>query len=137
MDAQRFHNFGTRPLQVTLTISVDSAAASQIADSLEKVIERAIRQVAGAGTVRKDSIAPAVPGPLPPGAAEPLLIRSRQAAKLLGISERTLWSLRNSEKAPRPIQFGNAVRWNLEELWGWVAAGCPGRAEWEKMSNSR
>ena len=59
-----------------------------------------------------------------------LLIDNREAAKLLRVSERTLWRMWNEEQMPAPIRIGRAVRWNYEELREWVAAGCPPRKDW-------
>jgi len=43
------------------------------------------------------------------------LIDERKAARLLGISPRTLWTLRKSGKIPA-IQIGRLVRYSLEDL---------------------
>jgi len=34
-------------------------------------------------------------------------------------------------KLPRPLKIGGAVRWRLDEIRAWLAAGCPNRQEWE------
>jgi predicted DNA-binding transcriptional regulator AlpA len=54
-----------------------------------------------------------------------LLIDSKQAAKLLKVSERTLWSMHHTGAMPPPIRIGRAVRWGLETLKKWVEEGCP------------
>jgi excisionase family DNA binding protein len=59
-----------------------------------------------------------------------LLIDSRQAAKLLGISERTLWEMWNTGQMPRPIRIGRVVRFAYEELRAWVNAGGPPQENW-------
>jgi excisionase family DNA binding protein len=59
-----------------------------------------------------------------------LLIDSRQAAKLLSISERTLWGMWNDGKMPKPIRIGQAVRFAYEELQAWVNAGGPPQENW-------
>ncbi|GAG12676.1 unnamed protein product, partial [marine sediment metagenome] len=33
----------------------------------------------------------------------------------------------------RPVHFGRAVRWPVEELKAWLAAGAPERSKWETM----
>ncbi len=63
-------------------------------------------------------------GQKPPENLE-LLISSRQAAKLLKISERTLWRMQNDKEIPAPIRIGRAVRWDVQALKAWVSAGCP------------
>jgi excisionase family DNA binding protein len=60
-----------------------------------------------------------------------LLIDSREAAKLLKISEKTLWSMWNEGKMPKPIRIGKAVRFSYEELQAWVNAGGPPQKEWK------
>ncbi|MEN1704602.1 MAG: helix-turn-helix domain-containing protein [Planctomycetota bacterium] len=49
----------------------------------------------------------------------PLLVSEREAAKLLAISPRTLWSLRQSGEIPC-IRIGRAVRYSVAELSAWV-----------------
>jgi excisionase family DNA binding protein len=49
----------------------------------------------------------------------PLLIRSREAAKLLGYSERKLWTLTKEGKIPC-VREGGTVRYRVETLRAWV-----------------
>ncbi len=65
--------------------------------------------------------------------AASLALAARDVARLLGISERHLWSLNASGNCPRPIRMGRSVRWRRDELKAWVAAGCPSRENWEAM----
>lgn len=60
-----------------------------------------------------------------------LLIDMKAAAKLLDLSERTVWGMANSGRMPKPIKIGRAVRWSHEELRAWVNAGCPPLDEWK------
>jgi excisionase family DNA binding protein len=53
------------------------------------------------------------------------LIDSKQAAKLLKVSERTLWRMHHDGEMPPPIRIGRAVRWSLETLRKWVEEGVP------------
>ncbi len=51
----------------------------------------------------------------------PLLLTSRQAAKALAISERTLWGL-TAPRGPIPVvPIGRAIRYALEDLRDFVA----------------
>jgi excisionase family DNA binding protein len=51
---------------------------------------------------------------------EPILLTSRQAAKLLSIGERTLWRL--SHDGPIPlIKIGKSVRYDRRDLLAWIA----------------
>jgi predicted DNA-binding transcriptional regulator AlpA len=63
----------------------------------------------------------------------PLALAAADVAKMLGISERHLWALNSSGRLPRPLRLGRAVRWPVEELREWLAAGAPERSRWENM----
>jgi prophage regulatory protein len=65
-------------------------------------------------------------------AKEPLLLDTKQVAKLLNIGERTLWRYWNSGRVPKPIKIGGAVRWQAAELREWIDAGCPTTEVWMK-----
>lgn len=52
--------------------------------------------------------------------AEPLLVNSREAARLLSLSERSLWSLSASGEIPR-IKVNKCVRYSVEDLRDWIA----------------
>jgi excisionase family DNA binding protein len=62
-----------------------------------------------------------------------LAISACELAERLGISERHVWALHSSGRLPRPIRFGRAVRWPVQEIEEWLAAGAPGRSHWEEM----
>jgi predicted DNA-binding transcriptional regulator AlpA len=32
---------------------------------------------------------------------------------------------------PKPVRIGHSVRWSVEEIKRWIAAGAPCRVEWE------
>jgi prophage regulatory protein len=55
----------------------------------------------------------------------PLLLSGKIVAERLGISMRTLWRLRAAGKLPAPVRLGGSVRWRVNEIDSWVAAGCP------------
>lgn len=52
---------------------------------------------------------------------EQILLTAKQAAKLLAISERTLWQLTSDGQLPA-IRFGRIVRYDLADLRAFVAA---------------
>lgn len=64
-------------------------------------------------------------------------IDAGQLADMLGLSVRTVRRLDSSGKLPRPLRIGGAVRWSLEEISSWMAAGCPDRQKWENLQNQR
>lgn len=56
--------------------------------------------------------------------ATPLLVGSAEAAGLLAISPRKLWSLMRCDAVPHR-RVGRLVRYVPAELAAWVDAGCP------------
>jgi excisionase family DNA binding protein len=50
-----------------------------------------------------------------------LALRPREAAKALGISERTLWSLTKANRIPH-ARLGRAIIYSVEGLRGWLKA---------------
>jgi excisionase family DNA binding protein len=63
---------------------------------------------------------------------EPVLLSARQVAKLLQISQRTLWRLLSAGAIISPVKLGRSVRWRKDELIQWVADGCPIRHKLDK-----
>lgn len=47
------------------------------------------------------------------------LLTARQTAKLLRISERTLWSLTNAKRIPH-LRIGRALRFDLRDTDTWI-----------------
>lgn len=67
---------------------------------------------------------------------QPLTVTAREAARLLGISERHLWTmLHDGRLGPQPMRFGRAVRWNRAEIEAWLSAGAPSRDDWQSSRN--
>ena len=54
-----------------------------------------------------------------------LLIAAEEVARLMGISERTLWRLLSAGKIPKPLHVGRSARWRLAEVREWIDRGCP------------
>jgi excisionase family DNA binding protein len=53
-----------------------------------------------------------------------LLVKPKQAAAMLGIGERTLWSLTKCGALPSR-RIGRSVRYCPTEVRAWIEAGCP------------
>lgn len=49
----------------------------------------------------------------------------RGVATLLGCSARHVYRLADAGRMPLPVKLGALVRWNLQDLEDWLAAGCP------------
>jgi len=59
------------------------------------------------------------------GDALQVFVTARQLAVMLQVSRRTLWRLRSTGKIPKPMRVGGIVRWKLDDILEWMAAGCP------------
>ena len=62
-----------------------------------------------------------------------LLITGVEAAATLGVSRAHFYRMHNQGKVPMPVRLGGSVRWRVEELRAWIAAGMPSRREWNAM----
>lgn len=58
-------------------------------------------------------------------AVEPMLGTAADVAKLLDLSERTVWRLLSAKRLPEPLRIGGSVRWRLDQVRQWISAGCP------------
>lgn len=56
----------------------------------------------------------------------PILISADELAKLMQVSERTLWRLLSAGKVPQPVRIGRNTRWRYAEVREWIEKGCPG-----------
>lgn len=50
---------------------------------------------------------------------DPMLIRAPEAAKLLNLSERTVWTLTKERKVPF-VRIGRSIRYSPEALRAWI-----------------
>ena len=66
------------------------------------------------------------------------LLSSAELARALGISLRHLCKLESSgHLGPRPVRLGRSVRYDMEEVLAWLAAGAPDRHSWQKCKEAR
>lgn len=69
-----------------------------------------------------------LPHPAPTPTTEPALIDLRQLARLLSVSTRTARRLATSGQVPGMVRIGTKLlRFQLEVVRSWIAAGCPAR----------
>lgn len=68
---------------------------------------------------------------------EPLLVRSADAARLLGISARQFRRLDSAGAVPLAIRIGASKRFAVAELQAWIAHGCPSRHQFQALKKSR
>lgn len=64
---------------------------------------------------------------LPPA----LLMTVDDIARDLRTSPKTIRRMDAAGKLPRAVKIGRAKRWPRATVVAWIAAGAPGRAEWE------
>lgn len=68
--------------------------------------------------------------------SEPLAVDARQLGRMLGLSIRTVRTMDSAGRLPRPVKLnGSSVRWLVNEVRDWLAAGAPSRSEWEAMKD--
>lgn len=118
-----------KTVQVQLTLTLDETGARALAELLAPVIRQALATVADAdeekGIARLRTSQNAIFAGAKPPEDQGRLIDSKEAAKLLKVSPRTLWRMQTSGDMPAPIRLGRAVRWSAEVLKKWVEVGCP------------
>jgi len=61
----------------------------------------------------------------PPIEMKPKLISAKEFARLLSVSDRTLWRLASAGKLLTPVYIGGSTRWKLSEVEQWIEDGCP------------
>ena len=67
---------------------------------------------------------------------DPLFVDAKVAAALFGISERTWATWNSTGVCPAPVgfrPFGRSVRWGVDDLRAWAAAGMPKREDWRRL----
>jgi predicted DNA-binding transcriptional regulator AlpA len=117
----------------TIEFKMSVSFSEESTNALAKILAPAIREALGLSPEEIDerqearlrASRNAIYGGRKPPEDQGLLIDSRQAAKLLKVSERTLFKMHTTGEMPPPIRIGVAKRWSLEALKKWVEAGCP------------
>jgi excisionase family DNA binding protein len=114
-------------IQLQMAINLDENAARTLAELLAPAIKQAVGLAGGELDAKREARLRASQNALFGGEKPPedkgLLIDTRQAAKLLRVSERTLLNMGKRGELPPPIRIGRAVRWSLAALQKWVDAG--------------
>jgi prophage regulatory protein len=67
---------------------------------------------------------------------QPLAVGANRLGEMLGVAERTIRRWNAAGKLPRPVKIGGAIRWRLDEIEAWLAAGCPDREHWEAIQQT-
>jgi len=63
-----------------------------------------------------------------------LLLDAKDVARLLSVSVRTVWTLRDMGRLPAPVRIGRCVRWRRQDIEKWVERGCPDLAEPDRLA---
>jgi excisionase family DNA binding protein len=117
----------TIQLQVAVTLGDD--ATKLMVELLTQALKPPVSQPSGDIDEKREARLRASRNALFAGQKPPndmgLLIASREAARLLKVSPRTVWAMQNDGRMPPPIKIGKAVRWSYEALKKWVELGCP------------
>lgn len=140
-----------KTIRVEVGITLDNDAVGSLVDAIQHVIEKAIASGTGRAldavkdrakteepSTKSEAPPPATcstPTPTRPKQPEdmPLLVDSKQVAKLLNLGERTIWRMAHSGILPKPMKIGGAVRWSYEEVKAWIEAGCPRDQKWKRL----
>lgn len=62
------------------------------------------------------------------------LLTAAEAAATCHKSVRTWRAWDAAGLVPRPVRIGRSVFWRADELHAWIAARCPARSEWDRLS---
>ena len=125
------------PIQIQLNVILDSDA---VVDLLVRAIEKGTS--GGIATIlhvaqQRTSHEGESPAKTPLSTHEPTqgdedqqsvqakLVDANAIAKMLGVSARMVWRLRDSGGIPKPVIIGRLVRWRSEAIEEWIQAGCP------------
>lgn len=69
-------------------------------------------------------------------AVERIAVDAAGAAVMFDLGERTWRRHDAAGLVPQPVRLGGAVRWPVDELQAWAAAGCPPRHKWAQMKGN-
>ena len=137
-----------KQVQLQIGITLDQKTLATVIELLTQVIQKgtarqaeAVAKLAEAWTRRNEHQSPptapvetTVPNLVveqaPPNEKSGL-IDANEVAKLLSVSPRMVWRLRDSGKMPMPVKIGSLVRWPREKIEAWIEAGCPREKKWK------
>ncbi len=63
------------------------------------------------------------------------LIDARAVARLLDISDRSVWKMAAAGKLPAAVRVGRSVKWRLSDIEGFIRAGCNINVFGEQQTN--
>lgn len=117
-----------KTLQVNLAITLSDESVTALAEILAPAIRNSLKPLTNDDVSAGERLH-ASKNAIFSGAKltddQGLLLTSRETAKLLKVSEKTIYNRWTTGEMPPPIRIGAAIRWSLETLKSWVNAGCP------------
>jgi len=61
----------------------------------------------------------------------PELLRDKEVARMLGLSTRSVHTMRSCGRLPREVRLGRSLRWRRRDIEKWVEMNCPSREQFE------
>ena len=61
------------------------------------------------------------------------LVKAKELAQMLSVSERHVWRMKSAGKLPKPVTVGGCVRWVLADIELFLSMGCPAQKQFEAM----
>ena len=62
---------------------------------------------------------------------KPQLLRARELAAILHVSQRHVWRMKAAAKLPKTVEIGDCVRWIQSDVEAWINLGCPSQRQFE------
>ena len=53
------------------------------------------------------------------------LLDIKELARLLHVSTRLIWGMRDAGKLPQPVKLNRLCRWRASQIQEWIRQGCP------------
>ena len=113
-----------KPLHLQIDVTFDEEAMKSVAELIRAVLPKPDPEEQRRQARLQSSQNALFKGQKPPE-DQGLLLDIKETAKLLKVGERTLWGLVNDKKILAPIRIGRSMRWSLDGLKAWIAAGGP------------
>jgi len=62
---------------------------------------------------------------------KPQLLRAREMAAILHVSQRHVWRMKAAAKLPKAVEIGECVRWIQSDVEAWLELECPSEKRFE------
>ena len=68
---------------------------------------------------------------------KPQLLRARELAAILHVSQRHVWRMKAAAKLPKAVEIGDCVRWIQSDVETWLELGCPSQRQFKAYKAKR